>query len=104
MVVVWQERLNLPANSLLVQSDRRVSDMQVHMRQRCVTEFLHAEKVAPIDIHQPLLNVDGDQARGCEYSEAVVVHFNSSNSGSPLVVHIFTSIAYRLSFTAGENV
>ena len=33
------------------QSDRMVSDMEVHMKQRCITEFLHVEENAPIDIH-----------------------------------------------------
>ena len=40
------------------QSDRMASDMEV---RRCVTEFFHEEKIAPIDIHQHLLNVYGDQ-------------------------------------------
>ena len=31
------------------------------MKQRCVIEFLHAENMAPIDIHQHLLNVYEDQ-------------------------------------------
>ena len=43
------------------QSDRMVSDMEVHMKQRCGIEFLHAEKMAPIDIHLHLLNVYGVQ-------------------------------------------
>ena len=43
------------------QSDKMMSDMEVQMKQRCVTEFLHAEKIAPTDIHQCLLNVYGDQ-------------------------------------------
>ena len=43
------------------QSDRMVSEMEVWMKQRCVTEFLHVEKIAPIDIHWCLLNFDGDQ-------------------------------------------
>jgi len=34
--------------------------MEMHLKQRCGIEFLHVEKVAPIDIHQCLLNVDGD--------------------------------------------
>jgi len=42
------------------QSDKTASDMEVCMKQRCVIEFLHAEKIAPIDIHQCLLNVYGD--------------------------------------------
>ena len=43
------------------QPDRMVSDMEVRMKQRCGTEFLHVEKMSPIDIHQSLLNVYGDQ-------------------------------------------
>ena len=33
------------------QSDKTVSDMEVWMKKRCVTEFLHVEKIAPTDIH-----------------------------------------------------
>ena len=40
------------------QSDTLVSDMEVQMKQRCVTELLHAEK---IDIHRCLLNDNGDR-------------------------------------------
>ena len=48
------------------QSDKITSDVEVLMKQRCVTEFFHAEKIAPTGIHQCLLNVDGDQtARRC---------------------------------------
>ena len=43
------------------QSDKMASDMEVRMKQMCVIEFLHAEKIAPSDIHQRLLNVYGDQ-------------------------------------------
>ena len=42
------------------QSDKMVSDMEVHMKQKRGTEFLHVEKIAPIDIHQSLLNIYGD--------------------------------------------
>jgi len=38
------------------QSDKMAYDMEVRMKQRCVTEFLHAEKIAPSDIHRGLLN------------------------------------------------
>jgi hypothetical protein len=62
VLVIWQLRLNLPANIPLNfvamrqmavegQSDKMVSDMEVRMKQRCVIEFLHAEKTAPNDIH-----------------------------------------------------
>ena len=33
-----------------VQSDKMASDMEEHMKQRCVTEFLHVEKIASIHI------------------------------------------------------
>ena len=33
------------------QSHRMASDVEVWMKQRCVTEFLHVEKIASIDIH-----------------------------------------------------
>ena len=43
------------------QSDKMVSDMQVHMKQSCVTEFLHKEKMVHTDIHQCMLDIDGDK-------------------------------------------
>ena len=43
------------------QSDRMTSDMEVGMKQRYGIELLHVEKIAPIDIHQCLLNVYGGQ-------------------------------------------
>ena len=36
--------------------------MEVHMKQRCGTEFLLVEKNGTHCIHQSLLNFDGDQA------------------------------------------
>ena len=33
------------------QSNRIASDVEVLMKQRCVTEFFHAEKVVPTDIN-----------------------------------------------------
>ena len=47
-------------------------------KQRCITEFLHVEKIALIDIHWCLLNVDGHKSvgastvRGEWYVSAVV--------------------------------
>ena len=46
------------------QSDKKASDIELHMKQRCVTEFLHAGGMAPIDIHQCLLNTDEGQTVG----------------------------------------
>ena len=33
------------------QSDKMVSDMEVCLKQRSITEFFHEEKMTPIDIH-----------------------------------------------------
>ena len=53
------------------QSDRMASDMEVHMKQRGATEFLHAEKTALSDIYRHLVNVSRDQTVDAEHSEAV---------------------------------
>lgn len=72
MLVVWQKRLNLP-NSISLHSvamwqvvaegpsDKQASDMEECMKHRCITEFLCEEKIAPINIHQCLLNICGEQ-------------------------------------------
>ena len=62
MVVVWQWRLNFPINIPLYfvavqqmaaegQSDKMVSDMEVSLKQREVTEFLYEKRMTLIDIH-----------------------------------------------------
>ena len=72
MLVVWQQKLNLPSNipfhfvamrqmAAEGQSDTKASDMEVQMKQRCGIEFLYVEKMAPTDVHQHLLNIYGDQ-------------------------------------------
>ena len=44
------------------QSDRMVSDVEVHMKQRCGNECFHAKKkTSAINIHHYLLSVYGDQ-------------------------------------------
>ena len=35
----------------LLQSGKMISDMEVQMKQRSITELLYAEKNAPTDIH-----------------------------------------------------
>jgi len=49
---------NIPFNFVAVrqmtaegQSDKMASDMEVCMKQRCVTEFVHVENIASSDIH-----------------------------------------------------
>jgi len=56
------------------------SDMEVRMKQRCVTEFLHAEKLAPNDIHRRLLNVYGDQTVDVSTVRRWVACFSSGDS------------------------
>ena len=43
------------------QSDKTVYNSEVCTEQRCVTEFLHVEKMTSLDIHQCLLNIYWDQ-------------------------------------------
>ena len=62
------------------QSDRMASGMEVWMKQRCVIEFLCAEKMAPTDIHQHLLNIYGDQLMDVSTVTQSVVGFSSGNS------------------------
>ena len=52
MLVVWQQRGILK---------KMATGMEMWMKQRCVIEFLSAEKITPTDIHQCLLNVTEDQ-------------------------------------------
>jgi len=59
---------------------KMASDMEVHMKQRCVIEFLHAEKIAPNDIHRRLLNVYGDQTVDVSTVRRWVACFSSGNS------------------------
>ena len=61
------------------QSDKMASDMEVCMKQRCVIEFLHAEKIAPNDIHQRLLNVYRDQTVDVSTVRQWVAHFSSGD-------------------------
>jgi len=57
------------------QSDRMACDMEVQMEQRRVIEFLHAKKVAP-------LNIYGDQTVDVSALRLWVVHFSNGNSNS----------------------
>ena len=87
------------------QSDKMASDMEVHMKQRCATDFLHAEKMAYKDIHQCLLNVYRDPTVNMSTVRQWVVHFSigDHDTGSLLMVQIFTTVTCRLLLIAGEN-
>ena len=64
-------------------SDKLTTNMEVLMKQRCVTEFLHAERNAPMDIHQCLLKVFGDQTVVVSTVRVWVVHSGSGRCPIP---------------------
>ena len=62
------------------QSDKMASDMEVRMKQRCVIEFLLAEKIAPNDNHRRLLKVYGVQTVDVSTMRRWLVRFISGDS------------------------
>jgi len=62
------------------QSDKLASDMEVHMKQRCVIEFLHEKVIVPTDIRGCLLNICGDQTLDASRMRQWVVLFSSGNN------------------------
>jgi len=62
------------------QSDKMASGKEVHMTQRCVIEFLHAEKIAAKDIQRRLLKVYGDQTVDVSRVRWWVARFSSGDS------------------------
>ena len=64
------------------QSDQMASDMEVCMKQRCVIEFLHEEKKAPVDIYRPLLDVYEGQTVDVSSVRWWMVCFSSGNSNN----------------------
>ena len=87
------------------QSDRTASNVEVQMKQRCGNEFLHAETIAPIDFHLQLLSIYGDHTVDVSTVRQWVVHFSSDSSdiGSPPLIHIFMSKVCRFLFIVSEN-
>jgi len=72
------------------QTSKVESDMEVCMKQRCVTEFLYAEKkkIAHTDIHQFLLNVYGDQTVDESTVKWWVLHVSSGDSDVSAAVEL----------------
>ena len=56
------------------------SEMDLHMKQRHVIEFLHVEKIAPIVVHQYLLNVYGDQTVDVSTVRQWILYFSIGDS------------------------
>ena len=50
------------------QSDRTASDMEVRMKQRCATEFLHEGKTSHLSV---LAELSWRPNSGCDHSEVV---------------------------------
>ena len=84
----------------MVQSDRMMCDIDVRMKQRCGSEFLHAERMAHVDVPRCLLNVCEEQAdvSTARTARPWVVCFSSSNSNnvSPPLLQFLMSVACRL--------
>ena len=62
------------------QSDKMASDMEVHIKERCATEFLPAEKMTPGGFCLCLLNVQGKQTVDVNTLRRWVVCFSSADS------------------------
>ena len=62
------------------QSDKTASDMEVHVKQMCVTAFPPMEKIPPTDIHRCFLDVYRDQTVDVSTVKQWVVDFSSGNS------------------------
>ena len=58
------------------------SDMDVCVKERCVSEFLRVEKIAPTDFHLHLLNIYGHQAVDVSTVKQWVVCFRSGDGDS----------------------
>ena len=79
-----------------------MSDRKVHLKKRCVNEFHHAENDVT---HWHFLSIYGDQTVNERTVRWWVVCFSSfnSDSGSPLLLQIFTCGACRFLFITCEN-
>jgi hypothetical protein len=62
------------------QSGKMASNTEVRTKQRCITELLHVEKIAPIDIQERLLNVYGDQTVDVSTVRRWVLFLSSGDS------------------------
>lgn len=73
------------------------------MKQSCLIEFLHVEKLVFTDIHQSLVNADGDQGVDVSIVRWQVVHFRSGNSNVNHGYVIIMVMTCMLLFITGEN-
>ena len=85
------------------QPDKIVSEMEGQMRQRCVPEFVHAEKNGTHWPSSTLAERSWRPNSGYEYSEAVGGAFQLWCLWSLPLIQIFLSVVCRFLFTVGEN-
>ena len=104
----YGSRLNLPAKIPLHfvsmwqiaaggQSDNTVSDMEVYVKE--LNSSMRKKMHLLTFINPCWVFMETKQWMWAQW----VVHFNSGDSGSPPLVQIFTSTAWRLLFITGEN-
>ena len=62
------------------QSDKMASDMEMHTKQSCVTEFLRAAIITPNDVYRHSLSVYGDQTVGVSTVRRWLACFSSGDS------------------------
>ena len=112
MLVIWQQSLTfMPTlHSILLLCDRwqqRDSLSKWYLTDtlslRGGTEFFHVETKAHTDIPQCLLNIYGDQPVDVSTVRWWVVYFSSDDSGPPPLIQMFTKVAFRPLFIAGEK-
>lgn len=61
------------------------------------------DKMAPTDIHEHLLNIDGDKSMDGSTARQWLVSFYNGDSGSPPLLQIFMSIAYMFLLITDKN-
>lgn len=87
------------------QSDTMAADMNVRMKQRRGIEFLHAEKVAPIDNGQCFLNSYGGQTVDVSTARRFSRFWQRCGRQATfqMAMCIFTNEACSFSFIADDN-
>ena len=80
------------------QSDSNATNMEVHTKQRCGIEFLHVERMAPIDIHLCLLECLWRANSGCDHSKAVSGTFQQwvTSAGANFYVCSMQALVHHL--------
>ena len=117
MLLVWHYMLNVLTNIPLnfVAMQQQMTAEGHSLTKWCLTwkcrwckdvqlNSSMQKQIAPTDIHQSLLSVYGDQKVHVSSVRWWLVCFsNGDNNSGPLLVQIFTSMAWRLLFISDRN-